>query len=92
VTDHDVIVVNEADTPGEARVNRSFAEQLVARAKADGVDVRLILRLGEPVAPATGVRQRTDDQRRVRAPSSTTAAGRGDQPSPTAFPHRRGDR
>ena len=39
MTDHDVIVVKEADTPGEARVDRSFAEQLVAKAKADGVDL-----------------------------------------------------
>src|SRR5829696_7604832 len=39
VTDHDVIVVEDADTPSEARVDRLFAEQLVARAKADGVDL-----------------------------------------------------
>ena len=39
MTDHDVIVVQEADRSSEARVDRSFAEQLVAKAKADGVDL-----------------------------------------------------
>ncbi len=40
MTDHDVIVVaGGADQAGEARVDRSFAEQLVAQAKADGVNL-----------------------------------------------------
>ena len=37
MTDHDVIVVKEAGEPSGGRVDRSFAEQLVARAKADGI-------------------------------------------------------
>lgn len=39
MTDHDVIEVKEAETSSEVRGDRSFAEQLVARAKADGVEL-----------------------------------------------------
>ena len=39
MTDHDVIVVKPADGLGAGVVDRSFAEQLVAQAKADGVDL-----------------------------------------------------
>jgi len=39
MTDHDVLVVKPADGPGAGAVDRSFAEQLVAQARADGVDL-----------------------------------------------------
>ncbi len=39
MTDHDVIVVAGADEAGGDRGDRSFAEQLVAQARADGVNL-----------------------------------------------------
>lgn len=39
MTDHDVIVVTPVDESDGGCVDRSFAEQLVARAKVHGVDL-----------------------------------------------------